>query len=82
METRLVKFGDVKPVYAFQGIARRALNWGEQAMLLQNNFTPGTGVPEHAHANEQISYVVEGTLVVVVSGVSYTLNAGDSLLMP
>ena len=82
MEQNVTRFADIKPVFAFQGIARRTLNWGEQAMLLQNNFNAGSSVPEHAHSNEQISYVVEGSLVVEMSGTTYTLNAGDSILLP
>lgn len=82
MEPKLVRFADITPVYAFKGIARRALGWGEQAMLLQNTFSPGASVPEHAHPHEQISFVLEGSLIVVMQGVTYALNAGDSLLMP
>lgn len=82
MDPKLTRFTDVKPVYAFKGIARRTLAWGEQAMLLQNAFTPGSSVPEHAHINEQLSYVAEGSLVVVMQGETYVLNAGDSILMP
>lgn len=82
MEPKLVRFADVKPVYAFPGIARRTLIWGDQAMLIQNCFTAGAGVPEHAHPQEQVSYVLEGSLVVEMQGVTYVLNAGDSLVMP
>jgi len=82
MEAKLTRFADVKPVYAFKGIARRTLAWGEQIMLIQNNFTPRSVVPEHAHSNEQLSYVVQGSLVVEMLGETYTLNTGDSLLIP
>jgi len=82
MKPMLVHSAEVKPTYVFAGIARRTLSWGEEVMVIQNTFSPGTGVPEHAHVHEQISYVVEGILVVTMEGTVYTLNAGDSLLMP
>ena len=82
MKPMLVRSAEAKPTYVFEGIARRTLSWGEKVMVIQNTFSPGTGVPEHAHIHEQISYVVEGSLVVTMEGTTYTLNAGDSLLMP
>jgi len=82
MKPMLVRSAETKPTYVFEGIARRTLSWGEKVMVIQNTFSPGAGVPQHAHIHEQISYVVEGSLVVIMEGTTYTLNAGDSLLMP
>ncbi|MHB1356792.1 MAG: cupin domain-containing protein [Anaerolineae bacterium] len=82
MKPMLVRSAEAKPTYVFEGIARRTLSWGEKVMVIQNTFSPGAGVPEHAHIHEQVSYVVEGCLVVIMEGTSYTLNAGDCLLMP
>lgn len=82
MEPKLTRFTEVQPVYAFKGIARRTLAWGEQVMLVQNDFASGSKVPEHAHTNEQLSYVVRGSLQVEMQGEIYVLNPGDSLLMP
>jgi quercetin dioxygenase-like cupin family protein len=82
MKPMLVRSAETKPTFVFEGIARRTLSWGEKVMVIQNTFSPGTGVPEHAHIHEQISYVVEGCLVVTMEGTTFTLNAGDSLLMP
>jgi len=82
MKPMLVRSAETKPAYVFEGIARRTLAWGEKVMVIQNTFSPGSGVPEHAHNHEQISYVVEGNLLVNIEGTTYTLNPGDSLLMP
>jgi quercetin dioxygenase-like cupin family protein len=82
MKPVIVHSAEVKPTYVFEGIARRTLSWGEKVMVIQNTFSPGTSVPEHAHVHEQISYVVEGSLVVTMEGTAFTLKAGDSLLMP
>ena len=82
MKPMFVRSVETKPTYVFEGIARRTLSWGEKVMLIQNTFSPGTSVPEHAHSHEQISFIVEGSLVVIIEGATYTLNTGDSLLMP
>ena len=43
---------------------------------------PDHPLPEHAHAHEQTVNVLEGTIELVVEGVSYVLNAGDVLFIP
>jgi quercetin dioxygenase-like cupin family protein len=36
----------------------------------------GSSVPMHHHMNEQISYIIEGQLDMIIGGVAYSLTAG------
>ncbi len=55
---------------------------GEKAMVSRIMLTRGCLVPEHHHANEQISLVLTGVLEFVVSGVTHIVRAGEILVIP
>ena len=57
---------------------------GEKLMLTQLQLEEGAVVPTHHHDNEQISYVVSGSLRFWVgeNEKEITVGAGDSLLLP
>jgi len=59
---------------------------GSQAMLARMALKKGCLVPRHAHANEQISYMVSGTLRFLVgepgAEVEHILRAGEILVIP
>lgn len=55
---------------------------GEKAMVSRIMLTRGCVVPEHHHANEQISLVITGALEFVVAGVTQIVCAGEVLVIP
>ena len=41
---------------------------GRQAIVARVDFAPGAVVPKHTHAGEEIGYVLEGTIELIVEG--------------
>jgi quercetin dioxygenase-like cupin family protein len=55
---------------------------GQNIMLSRVLLKKGCVVPEHSHHNEQISYVVEGTLKFGIDGREIVVREGEVLLIP
>ncbi len=53
---------DDLPLEQLSGSITRRLVTGERVMLAQITLQTGDEVPQHAHENEQISYVLDGAL--------------------
>ena len=82
MGVKIVKRDDVMPVEMHPGITRRTLAYGDRGMLVETTLTKGTKVPEHSHPHEQITYVLQGKLELVIGGEPVILVPGDSVLVP
>jgi quercetin dioxygenase-like cupin family protein len=52
---------------------------GDRITIARIELAKGCIVPEHAHANEQISMVKQGRLLFRIGGAELTLDAGDVL---
>jgi len=63
------------------GIERRYLS-GTQTTLAQIFFPKGALVPEHAHPNEQLSYIVTGAVRFTLGGEVVEVRAGEVLAIP
>jgi quercetin dioxygenase-like cupin family protein len=63
------------------GIRRRAV-WQEGVMLTFFTFEPGSVVPEHRHANEQITLVTRGAMRFTLDGETRTLRPGNGACIP
>jgi quercetin dioxygenase-like cupin family protein len=50
------------PLETLKGTITRKLVTGDRIMVAQITLKAGDEVPQHAHENEQVSYVVEGAL--------------------
>jgi quercetin dioxygenase-like cupin family protein len=64
-----------------QGLSRKIIT-GTKVMSAQIRLEKGTVVPEHAHPNEQISYVVQGALRFLIKGEELIVSAGQVLVIP
>ena len=60
----------------------RKLITGDRVMLSELVLKKGCVVPPHHHENEQVSYVLRGTLKFVVNGKEIILQTGDVLHIP
>ena len=60
----------------------RKLITGDRVMLSELVLKKGCIVPAHHHENEQVTYVLRGTLKFVVNGKEIILNTGDVLHIP
>ena len=61
------------------GIKRRTIANGPKMYQQRAELDAGSRMPEHHHQQEQIAYVVSGRVRLVVGGVPYDLNAGESV---
>ena len=55
---------------------------GEREMLAQIYLKRGALVPMHSHESEQMTYILQGALTVVVGGEEMTVREGEVLHIP
>ena len=55
---------------------------GEREMLAQIYLKRGALVPMHSHESEQMTYILQGALRVVVGGEEMTVREGEVLHIP
>ena len=55
---------------------------GTNTMLARVLLKKGSHVPLHSHHNEQIAYVLEGSMKFVLEGKEVMVNAGEVLCIP
>jgi quercetin dioxygenase-like cupin family protein len=56
---------------------------GRHAVQARADFVPGGEVGKHTHPGEEVSYVIEGTLLLEVAGQPpRTLKAGEAFSIP
>ncbi|MCL4322085.1 MAG: cupin domain-containing protein [Deltaproteobacteria bacterium] len=72
---------DIKPKEPVKGISIRSV-YLEKAMLTRMEFEPGSVIPEHRHPHEQITYILEGKMDMIVDGVEKTVSMGDAVTIP
>lgn len=71
-----------KPKEVAEGVHLTDLAAGERMSMKHWRVEPGETLPAHRHHNEQIGYVVSGTLTAIVEGEEHTLEPGDSYVFP
>jgi quercetin dioxygenase-like cupin family protein len=62
-------------------VSRKAIA-GTHDVLAQSYFKKGALVQQHAHAAEQLIYVLQGALRVLVDGEETTVREGEVLQVP
>jgi quercetin dioxygenase-like cupin family protein len=55
---------------------------GREAVTAKVELPAGVTAGRHTHPGEEIGYVLEGTIVIELEGVSKTLKAGDVFAIP
>jgi len=71
------------PVEHLNPLLERQFVHGEQGMLARLILRKGCIVPEHSHANEQITYVLEGALQFALGdGRIIVVRSGEVLVIP
>ncbi len=64
------------------GNRRRVVLYTDELMVVQFAFEKGGVGAMHSHPHVQSSYVVEGRFEVTIDGVSETIPAGGSFIVP
>lgn len=82
-EVRHFRWDDMEKEPVTDSIKRRIVT-GERAMLAHIYLDKGAVVPVHSHENEQITYLLEGTLKFWIGeeGREIVLRAGEVLHIP
>ncbi len=60
----------------------RQMVTGQELMLARVLLKKGSIVPEHSHANEQVTYILEGALKFWIDGKEIVVRAGEVLCIP
>lgn len=67
---------DLNPLFQRQFVV------GQEIMLARVLMKKGCIVPLHSHHNEQLTYILEGTLKFWIDGREIVVNAGETLCIP
>jgi quercetin dioxygenase-like cupin family protein len=75
--TTFNKLRDIRPLVIREGITARAVN-GERVTVAVVDLEPGATLPEHHHENEQLGFVIAGTITMRIAGDKRELHAGET----
>lgn len=67
---------------AIDGIYRKSLTWGNNALLTEFKLTGGKKLPLHKHDEEQVGYLVSGHIILTIDNEKYDILPGDSWAIP
>jgi quercetin dioxygenase-like cupin family protein len=76
-----IRFED-HPVETVNPLLDRQLVTGDRSMLARIILHKGCIVPKHSHDNEQITYVLEGSLKFDIDGREIIVKSGEVLVIP
>jgi quercetin dioxygenase-like cupin family protein len=64
------------------GIRRQTITTGATMYQMRARLDAGSRLPEHQHAQEQITHVIFGRVRMIVAGTPHELGPGESLYLP
>jgi quercetin dioxygenase-like cupin family protein len=67
----------LKPSRIWDGVLARVVN-GERLSIGFVDIDPNVQVPEHRHENEQVGFVLRGSVTMVVDGKARELRVGET----
>ena len=76
-----LKLHAIRPHVLRDGVHARAIT-GERMTLAVVDLEPNSTVPEHKHENEQLGFVISGTLTMRIGSEKSELHAGDTYTIP
>ena len=71
----------LRPYELRDGVFARALK-GERMTLAVVDLKPHATVPEHSHENEQLGFILHGSMSFTIGGEERELHAGDTYVIP
>lgn len=74
-------FRGVRPYKIWDGAVARAVA-GERLQLALIDIEPNRTVPQHHHPNEQVGFVIEGSITMTIGGEARELRAGETYVIP
>lgn len=67
---------------AVDGIHRKTLVWGNNALMTEFKLAGGKKLPLHKHYEEQVGYLVSGHIILMIDHEKYNMLPGDSWAIP
>jgi quercetin dioxygenase-like cupin family protein len=55
---------------------------GDELTITRYSFSPGGRFPYHVHAQEQVTYVLSGTITFAIEDVLHELKEGSVVIIP
>ena len=74
-------FSSLRPYQIWNGAVARAVN-GERLTMALIDLDPDLDIPEHHHVNEQLGFVIKGSITMVIAGDAKELSAGETYVIP
>jgi quercetin dioxygenase-like cupin family protein len=71
----------IRPHVLREGVNARAVT-GERMTLAVVDLKPNASVPEHKHENEQLGFVISGTMIMRIGSEKRELHPGDTYTIP
>jgi quercetin dioxygenase-like cupin family protein len=81
MPLKYQRWSDVELEHLNPQLDRQMIT-GEKLMISRVLLKKGCVVPEHSHENEQLTYILEGTLRFWIDGKVIDVHAGEVLCIP
>jgi quercetin dioxygenase-like cupin family protein len=72
---------ELRPYAIWDGVTARVVN-GERMTLAAVDLKAGAKVAEHRHENEQLGFVIQGSMTFTIGGDKRELRAGDTYAIP
>jgi quercetin dioxygenase-like cupin family protein len=73
---------DTTQVEMFPGVHRRTMATTDEAMVCEFTLLADAVVPMHSHSNDQVGYVVSGTILLAIGDQERRLSCGESYAIP
>jgi len=73
---------DAKQIEMLNGVHRRTMAMTDEVMLCEFFIQRESVVPSHQHMNDQVGYVVFGSIEMTIGDMTRTLMPGDSYAIP
>ncbi len=81
MNARYESVDSIEPRELFPGAVARFIH-SENMTVAFFSFDAGISLPEHSHPHEQITQVIEGSLLLTVGGAERRLLPGEVAIIP
>jgi quercetin dioxygenase-like cupin family protein len=69
-------------VLVMEGVEMETLSTGTNLMIVRFTFKKGVEVPWHTHMHEQSSYILKGSLKLLIEDEEIILTEGMSAIVP
>jgi quercetin dioxygenase-like cupin family protein len=77
-----ITYANIGQIEMLPGVHRRTMGTTDEAMLCEFFLQKDAVVPPHSHKNDQVGYVVMGSIEMTIGGEMRACQQGDSYAIP